>query len=81
MSVVARNFQAQSAIEKLSGLDRGPAHRSAGQTKMTSEIPRDTDQLDHHDEDEHGHGGEQSDHTCAGADPEEREDQKKGNET
>ena len=32
---------------------------------MATEIPRDTDQLDYHDKDQHGQGGEQSNGTLA----------------
>jgi hypothetical protein len=48
---------------------------------MATEIPRHTDQLDHYDEDDRDQDSEASDGTRTGAEPEEGEDQKKGNET
>jgi hypothetical protein len=46
------------------------------ETKMGSEIPRDADQLDYYDENQHHQGGQQSDGTLAGADRGKGKDQK-----
>jgi hypothetical protein len=45
------------------------------ETEMTSEIPREADQLDYGDEAKHNQGGEQSDGTRPGADPGKGKDQ------
>jgi hypothetical protein len=51
------------------------------ETEMTSEIPRDADQLDYYDEAKHNQGGEQSDGTRPGADRGKGKDQEQRSET
>jgi hypothetical protein len=48
---------------------------------MSTEIPRETAQLDHNDTGEHGQGGEKSNATRENAASDDGEDQKEGNET